>query len=219
MPVLRLGMTGGAEYPLRSSAAALATSHMASKQSVNSADLTQTDVPYQSSRPRAAFRRLGPSMRATTPASSSATRPARRSATSTSRTSPVGARRPSCSRRRLRPLLKDASATACASDAALSDIWVNRSWRQIVGAGTIACSSCTGQGAFRQRVFASVEGLPGRRTALWRSKQPVRENALGVVQRSLGQALGRRSSPAHRCHGDSGTSYADLLRQTRARIR
>ena len=128
--------------------------------------------------------------------------------------------RPSCSRR-LRPLLKDASATACASDAALSDIWVNRSWRQIVGAETIACSSCTGQGAFRQRVFVSVEGLPGRPTALWRSKEPVRvrENALGVFQRSLGQALGRRSSPAHRCHGDSVMQYADLFRQARARMR
>jgi len=116
---------------------------------------------------------------------------------------------------------KAASATACASDAALADIWVNRSWRQIVGAETIACSSCTGQGAFRQRVFASVEGLPGRQTALWRSKEPVRvrENALGVVQRSLGQALGRRSSPAHRCHGDSVIQHADLLRQARARMR
>ena len=54
----------------------------------------------------------------------------------------------------------------CASDAVLAGIWVNRSWRQIVGAETIACSSRTGQGAFRQRVFASVEGLPWRPTAL-----------------------------------------------------
>ena len=158
--------------------------------------------------------------RTTTPASSSATTAGSRSATSISRTSPVGAQRPSCSRRLLPPL-KGASATACASDAALADIWVNRSWRQIVGAETIACSSCTGQGAFRQRVFASVEGLPGRPTALWRSKEPVpvRENALGVFQRSLGQALGRRSSPAHRCHGDSVIQHADLLRQARARMR
>jgi hypothetical protein len=157
-------------------------------------------------------------MRQTTPASSSGTAPDRRSRISISRTSPAGDQRPSCSRR-LRPPLKDASATACASDAALADIWVNRSWRQIVGAETIACSSCTGQGAFRQRVFASVEGLPGRPTALWRSKEPVRENVLGVFQRSLGQALGRRSSPAHRCHGDSAIQYADLLRQARARMR
>jgi len=173
-----------------------------------------------SSLPCAASRRPGRSMRQTTPASSSATAPDRRSAIFTLRMSRGDDQWQSCSRR-LRPLLRDASATACASDAALADIWVNTSWRQIVVAETIACSSCTGQDAFRQRVFASVEGLPGRPTALWRSKEPVRvrENALGVVQRSLGQALGRRSSPAHRCHGDSVIQYADLLRQARARMR
>ena len=132
---------------------------------------------------------------------------------------PVGARRPSCSRH-LRPLLKDASATACASDAALSDIWVNRSWRQIVGAETSLAVLALGRAPF---VNGSSHLLKDcrQRTALWRSKEPVHvhENALGVVQRLLGQALGRRSSPAHRCHGDSVIRHADLLRQARARMR
>ncbi len=202
--------------PLSTQAGPIATRRlrMAERRFRRKADMALSSLPC------AASRRRGRSTSRTTPASSSATRTRRRSAISISKTNPVGARQPSCSRR-LRPPLKDASATACASDAVLADIWVNRSWRQIVGAETIARSSRTGQGAFRQRVFASVEGLPQRPTALWRSKEPVRvrENALGVFQRSLGQALGRRSLPAHRCHGDSVIHHADLLRQARARMR
>ncbi len=98
------------------------------------------------------------------PASSSGTAPGRRSPIS--RKSRADVRRRGCSRR-LRPLLrKPRLRPLCVSHAVLADIWVNRSWRQIVVAETIACSSRTRQGAFRQRVFASVEGLPWRPTAL-----------------------------------------------------